>query len=94
MYYVATDMTTESVFAQDLPEGLQGLPKRTRSSSEGGIPVAGEDHDKELAKVMAVCRAADLQQFKLEPQLFLLSEMLQELGRSPPDSTSLVSWTF
>ena len=40
--------------------------------------VAGEDHDKELAKVMTVYR--DLQQYKLEAQLSLLPEVVQAMG--------------
>ena len=41
--------------------------------------VAGEDHDEELAKVMAVYGDTDLQQYKLEPQLSLLPEMMQAM---------------
>ena len=89
MYYAAIDLMTESVFVLDLPEGLQGLPKHTGTSIKVGISVAGEDHDKKLGKVLAVYRAADLQQYKLEPKLFLIPEMLQEMSRTPPDSTSL-----
>ena len=42
--------------------------------------VADEDHDKELAKVMAVYGDTDLQQYKLEAQLSLLPEVVQTLG--------------
>ena len=84
MYYAAIDLMTESVFVLDLPEGLQGLPKHTGTSIKVGISVAGEDHDKKLGEVLAVYRAADLQQYKLEPKLFLIPEMLQEMRSAPP----------
>ena len=42
--------------------------------------VAGEDHDKDLAKAMAVYGDTDLQQYKLEAQLSLLPEVVQALG--------------
>ena len=42
--------------------------------------VAGEDHDEELAKVMAMYGDADLQQYKLEAKLSLLPEVVQAMG--------------
>ena len=42
--------------------------------------VAGEDLDEELAKVMAVYEDTDLQQYKLEAQLFLLPEVVLAVG--------------
>ena len=42
--------------------------------------VAGEDHEEELAKVMAVYGGTDLQQYKLETQLSLLPDMVQSMG--------------
>ena len=42
--------------------------------------VADKDHDEELARVMAVYRDTDLQQYKLESQLSLLPEMVQVMG--------------
>ena len=83
--------------------------------------VAGEDHDEELAKVMAMYGDTDLQQYKPESQLSLLPEVVQAInlvprafslassklgkrpwergwqamgGTTPPDSTSLICWTF
>ena len=57
-------------------EGLQGLPKHTGTSSEGG----SEDHDEELVKVMAAYGDTDLQQHKLGSQLSLLPEVVQAMG--------------
>ena len=42
--------------------------------------VAGEDHDEELAKVMAVYGDTDLQQSKLEVRLSLLPDVVQAMG--------------
>ena len=42
--------------------------------------VAGEEHDEELAKVMALFGDAELQQYKLEAHLSLLPEVLQAMG--------------
>ena len=42
--------------------------------------VAGEDHDEELTKVMAMYGDTDLQQYKLEAQLSLLPEVVQAVG--------------
>ena len=42
--------------------------------------VPGEDHDEELAKVMAMYGDADLQQYKLEAHLSLLPKVLQAMG--------------
>ena len=42
--------------------------------------VTGEDHDEELAKVMAVYRNTGLHQYKLEAQLSLLPEVVQAMG--------------
>ena len=42
--------------------------------------VAGKYRDKELAKVMAVYGDTDLQQYKLEAQLFLLPEVVLAVG--------------
>ena len=53
--------------------------------------VAGEDHDEERVKVMAVYRDTDLQQYKLESQLSLLPEKRQTMII---ESTSLICWTF
>ena len=42
--------------------------------------VAGEDHDEELAKVMAAYGDTDLQQYKLAAQLSLRPEVVQAMG--------------
>ena len=67
---------TVSVF---VPEQRQGLP--IESIHEPFLKVlADKDHDEELARVMAVYRDTDLQQYKLESQLSLLPEMVQVMG--------------
>ena len=76
MYYTAIDVTTECIrtrFNQDFKvyQSIQELLLKA---------VAGEDHDEELAKVMALCGDTDLQQYKLEAQLSLLPEVVQALG--------------
>ena len=72
----AIDVTTECIrtrFNQDFKvyQSLQELPLKA---------VAGEDHDEELAKVMAAYVDTDLQQYKLEAQLSLLPEVVQAMG--------------
>ena len=56
--------------------------------------VAGEDHNEELAKVMAVYRDNELQQCKLEGQLSLLPEVVQAMGydTSRFDNTDLLDF--
>ena len=77
MYYAAVDVTTECIrtrFNQKdfkVYESIQELLLKV---------VAGEDHDEELVKVMALYRDTDLQQYKLEAQLSLLPELVQEMG--------------
>ena len=72
MYYAAIDVTTECIRARfnqkdsKVYQSVQELLLRA---------VAGEDHDEELAKVMAVYGDTDLQQFKLKAQLSLLPDV-------------------
>ena len=69
MYYAAIDVTTECI--GKVYQSIQELILKA---------VAGEDHDEELAKVMAVYGDTDLQQYKLEAQLSLLPEVAQAMG--------------
>ena len=77
MYYAAIDVTTECIRTRfnkkdfKVYQSLQELLLKA---------VAGEDHDEELAKVMAAYGDTDLQQYKLEAQLSLLPEVVQAMG--------------
>lgn len=76
------DWYDDNLLAPDLSRrNSRSIPKHTGTSYGGGIPITGDDGDKELAKVMAMYRAADLQQYKLESQLFLLPQLLQAMGQ-------------
>ena len=77
MYYAAIDVTTECIrtrFNQKDFKVYQSIQELLLKA------VAGEDHDEELAKVMAVYGDTDLQQYKLEAQLSLLPEVVQAMG--------------
>ena len=77
MYYAAIDVTIECIrtrFNQKDFKVYQSIQELLLKA------VAGEDHDEELAKVMAVYGDTDLQQYKLEPQLSLLPEVVQAMG--------------
>ena len=77
IHYGAHDVTTECIrtrFNQNDFKVYQSIQELLLKA------VAGEDHDEELAKVMAVYGDADLQQYKLEAQLSLLPEVVQSMG--------------
>ena len=77
MYYAAIDLTTECIrtrFNQKDFKAYQSIQELLLKA------VAGEDHDEELAKVMAVYGDTDLQQYKLEAHLSLLPEVVQAMG--------------
>ena len=77
MYYEAIDATTECIrtrFNQKDFKVYQSIQKLLLKA------VAGEDHDEELAKVMAVYGDTDLKQYKLEAQLSLFPEVVQAMG--------------
>ena len=77
MYYAAIDVTTECIrtrFNQKDFKVYQSIQELLLQA------VAGEDHDEELAKVMAAYGDTDLQQHKLEAQLSLLPEVVQAMG--------------
>ena len=77
MYYAAIDVTTECVrtrFNQKDFKVYQSIQELLLKA------VAGEDHDEELAKVIAVYGDTDLQQYKVEAQLSLLPEVAQAMG--------------
>ena len=77
MYYAAIDVTTECIrtgFNQEDFKVYQSIQELLLKAA------AGEDHDEELAKVMAVYGDTDLQQYKLEAQLSLLPEVVQAMG--------------
>ena len=77
MYYAAIDVTTECIrtrFNQKDFKVYQSLQELLLKA------VAGEDHDEELAKVMAAYGDTDRQQYKLEAQLSLLPEVVQAMG--------------
>ena len=77
MYYEAIYVTTECVRTRfnkkdfKVYQSIQDLLLKA---------VAGEEHDEELAKVMALFGDAELQQYKLEAHLSLLPEVLQAMG--------------
>ena len=73
MYYAAIECTRTRLNQKDFKvyQSIQELLLKA---------VAGEDHDEELAKVMAVYGKTDLQQYKLEAQLSLLPEVVQAMG--------------
>ena len=74
MYYAAIDVTTERIrtrFKQEDFKVYQSIQELLLKA------VAGEDHDEEQAKVMAVYGDTDLQQYELEAQLSLLPEVVQ-----------------
>ena len=77
MYYTAIDVTTECIRTRlnqkdfKVYQSIQELLLKA---------VAGEDHDEELGKVIAVYGDTDLQQYKLEAQLSLLPEVVQAMG--------------
>ena len=74
MYYAAIDVTTERIrtrFNQKDFKVYQSVQELLLKA------VAGEDHDEELANVMAVYGDTDLQQYELEAQLSLLPEVVQ-----------------
>ena len=74
MYYVAIDVTTECIrtrFNQKDFKVYQSIQELLLKA------VAGEDHDEEQAKVMAMYGDTDLQQYELEAQLSLLPEVMQ-----------------
>ena len=77
MYYSAIDVTIECIrtrFNQKDFKVYQSIQERLLKA------IAGEDHEEELTKVMAVYRNTDLQWYKLEPQLSLLPDMVQSIG--------------
>ena len=77
MYHAAIDVTTECIrsrFNQKDFKVYQSIQDLLLKAT------AGEDHDKELAKVMAVYGDTDLQQYKLEAQLSLLPELVRVMG--------------
>ena len=77
MYYAAIDVTTECIrprFNQKDFRVYQSIQELLLKA------VAGEDHDEELATVMAVYGDTDLQQSKLEAQLSLLPEVVRAMG--------------
>ena len=77
MYYAAIDVTTECIrtrFNQKDFKVYQSLQELLLKA------VAGENHDEELAKVMAAYGDTDLQQYKLEAQLSLRPEVVQAMG--------------
>ena len=77
MYYSAIDVMIECIRTRfnrkdfKVYQSIQEFILKT---------VAGEDHEEEQAKVMAVYGDADLQQYKLETQLSLLPDMVQSVG--------------
>ena len=77
MYYAAIDVTTESIRTRFNQKDFKVYPSIHELLLKA---VAGEDHDEELAKVMAVYWDTDLQQYKLEAQLSLLQEVTQAVG--------------
>ena len=77
MYYAVIDVTTECIrnrFNQKDFKVYQSLQELLLKA------VAGEDHDEELAKVMAAYGDTDLQQYKLKAQLSLLPEVVKAMG--------------
>ena len=77
MHYAAIDVTTECIRTRFNQKDFK-VYHRLRKKFLYGL--AGEDHDKELAKVMAVYGDTDLQHYKLEAQLSLLPEVVQAMG--------------
>ena len=77
MYYSALDVTTECILNRfnrkdfKVYQSIQELLLKA---------IAGKDHAEELTKVMTVHEDADLQRYKLEPQLSLLSDMVHSVG--------------
>ena len=82
MYYAAIDVTTECIrtrFNQKDFKVYQSIQELFLKA------VAGEDHDEELEKVMAVYGNTDLQQYKLEaPCLSCQLPMPSASAPSPP----------
>lgn len=90
MYYAAIDVSTECIrtrFNQKDFKVYQSIQELLLKA------VAGEDHDEELAKLMAVYGDTDLQQYKLQAQLSLLPDVVQAMGYDTSHSTSLICWT-
>ena len=77
MYYLAIDVMIECIrtrFNQKDFKVYQSIQEFLLKT------VAGEDHEEQQAKVMAVYGDTDLQQYKLETQLSLLPDMAQSMG--------------
>ena len=90
MYYAAIDVSKECIrtrFNQKDFKVYQSIQELLLKA------VAGEDHDEELARLMAVYGDTDLQQYKLEAQLSLLPDVVQAMGYDTSHSTSLICWT-
>ena len=81
MYHVAIDVMTECTCTRFKQKKLTVYTKTYRNSGRYTGNRRRRRQIKELAKVMEVYRAADLEQYKLEAQLFLLPQMLHAMGQ-------------